>query len=572
MHSDIHSDMGEVFFALCKKVDSPVSLGAWLRYKYSHAELASMEINPRDYTNADSFKLDYSVVSLLLKWKGLKTNVDLDDAALQKFTLAEVNCAETNKRFRRLETVRNGRLHGYLHSAQRKISSLLGPFSRFCIDQKYGWGPGACLGIPKRRAFIDTKMCELPITVSRSARSLLRNEIETDLHWSASILKVIPDGPYCLLDSVFHLEDACRIDTVPKNAKTNRVIAVEPRGNSFLQKGFGGYIRSKLRTVGVNLDDQTVNQRWASQAHRLGLATLDLKAASDTVSKEVVYHLLPYDWASSMDAVRSRKAVMPSGSTVVLEKFSSMGNGFTFELESLIFWALASSVSEAHVRSGVVAVYGDDIIVDSSITTELCLLLQFCGFEVNDQKSFFSGRFFESCGKHYFDDVDVTPAYQKEELNSVLERIRFGNRLIRLAGRFGGRLSLNSSFETAWRANYRLGFHLFRGQIPFGASGDDAWLVPYDDFDLTDWNLKQFHIDSSIRCRVLSERNRRLFADDRSLLAWSLRKGVGREASTWLDILPDGYWGEVEVVHKPAKLVVAVRAIELPGEFDAVWH
>jgi len=48
--------MREIYFALCKKVDTPVSLGAWLRFEHDQLALAKMEINPRDYQDADRFQ------------------------------------------------------------------------------------------------------------------------------------------------------------------------------------------------------------------------------------------------------------------------------------------------------------------------------------------------------------------------------------------------------------------------------------------------------------------------------------------------------------------------------------
>lgn len=578
MQTDIHSVTGEVFFALCKSVDSAVSLGAWLRYKYSHPELASMEISPRDYCSPRDFQSDYAIVSFLSKSKELKTGIDLEEAALLKFTSSEAQCRETNQRFRKLETVRNGRLHGVLHSAQRKISKLLGPFSMFCVTENYGWGPGATTDIPRRRAFVDTKMSETPISVSRSALSMLSHEIGRDLHWSRLILGRDPEGPFSLHPSVFALTDECRIDTVPKNAKTHRVIAVEPRGNSFLQKGFGAYIRQRLRSVGINLDDQTTNQDYARRAYSESLATLDLKAASDTVSKEVVYSLLPYDWAAALDAVRSRRAVMPDKSTIVLEKFSSMGNGFTFELETLIFWALSSAVSEESLgRKGVVAVYGDDIIVDASIATELCLTLQFCGFSVNDQKSFIDGCFFESCGKHYFAGVDVTPAYQKEEVVSVESGIRLGNRLIRLAFRLGGRQFLDSRLRPAW-SSVRRNIGMFHLAIPFSDQGDDGWAVPYSEFPFPPtknrslWD-RDFRSGMGFYCNVLSMAQQEFPGNEPALLAWSLRSGdKGVNPRSWKDELPDPYMGNVKYVPRLAKPRASRRRVIPAGVFSVIWR
>jgi len=593
MHTDKRSDMGEVFFALCKTIDTPLSLGAWLRYEYSHAELAAMDIRPESYSCATSFALDYAVVSFLSKYKGLNTGIDLEDVALRKFTLAEDQCRETNRRFRNLASVRNGRLHGILHAAQRKIAKLLGPFSMFCVSESYGWGPGATIDLPRRRAYVDTKMCELPISVSRSARSMLRAEIESDLHWSEVILGVRPEGEFCLLDTVFVIKDECRVETVPKNAKTHRIIAVEPRGNSFLQKGFGAFIRDRLRSVGIDLSNQGVNQDLARRAFSEELATLDLRAASDTVSKEVVYSLLPYDWAASLDAVRSRRASMPDGSSVVLEKFSSMGNGFTFELETLIFWALCSAVSELNLRWGTVAVYGDDIIVDRSIATEVCLVLQFCGFATNDDKSFFDGPFFESCGKHFFHGVDVTPAYQKEEIDSKISGIRLGNRLIRLSHRLGGGTHLCKAVKPSWDAiRRRIGaLHL---AIPFGREGDDAWVVPASEFPFSPWTFRErvklkvfnskferqpdlvtdmWDVGMGIRCRVLSERTFSSPAHEKALLAWSLRSGskAERPRDAWNEA-PLPYGGAVKLVPQVATLIEVSRRVIPDGQFGLAWR
>ncbi len=578
MHSDNYSDMGEVFFALCKTVDSPVSLGAWLRYKYSHTELASMELNPRDYTEARVFQADYMVSSYLSKYKGLDTGVDLEAAALQKFTSSEEACAETNKRFRNLATIRSGWLHRVHHVAQRKIASLLGPFSLFCVDRRYGWGPGATLDISRRASCVDTKMCQLPITVSRSCKSMLRHEIESDLHWSAAILGSVPEGEFSLLDSCFELAESSRIATVPKNAKTNRVIAIEPRGNAFLQKGFGSYFRHRLRKVGVDLDDQTVNQRLASSANRLGLATLDLRAASDTISKEVVYSLLPYDWAASLDAVRTRRAEMPDGSSIVLEKFSSMGNGFTFELESLIFWSVLQGVMDVNNKYGAWAVYGDDLIIDRSISTDVCLALQFFGFTVNDQKSFFDGEFFESCGKHYFSGIEVTPVYQKEVASDLSEAIRRANRLIRASSRFGPHL--DSRFKPAWECATR---GLPSGlSIPFGDEGDDGVLRILGDpllpplYSPYPGGRRGFEGQSF---GVLKHGTRSFVADDRSLLAFALRT---QPFTGWRILrLPQGvfrvrweesvsYAGSVDF---PSQRVTATRRRVIPSlEAARVWR
>lgn len=182
MHTS--NEMEQVYFALCKAADTPVSLGCWLRYKYAQRELAEVDIHPGDYLDESSFSIDYAVISFLSKYKGLVTGIDKEAAALQRFTLAEQRCRDTNKALRVLRTGVQSSAHAIFHSAARKIARLLGPFSRFCVDGREGWGPGATLEIPRRRAFPDTKMCELPITVTRNSLDYIKGVIESDLHWS----------------------------------------------------------------------------------------------------------------------------------------------------------------------------------------------------------------------------------------------------------------------------------------------------------------------------------------------------------------------------------------------------
>lgn len=583
--------MGEVFFALCKSIDSPLSLSCWIQYGSDQLGLAERAMpNPRDYNSADAFSKDYLVASLLKKFKGLKTGINKEDVALRKFTKSEEDCRSTNERFKTLASWDTPRLHSYLHAAQRKIARLLGPFSLFSVSPGYDWGPGATYELPRRKAHVDSKICELPFAVSRSALDSFRNEIERDLHWSAAILGRLPEGPYSLLPSCFSITEECKITTVDKDAKTDRVIAIEPRGNMFLQKGAGSYIRKRLRTVGVNLDDQGVNQELARRAYFDELATLDLRAASDTVSTELVYHLLPFEWFEFLNSVRSRHALMPDGNRVKLEKFSSMGNGFTFELESLIFWALCSAVRDSLCKDGVVAVYGDDLIVARSISTEVCLLLQFCGFATNDDKSFIDGPFFESCGKHYFMGVDVTPAYQKEEVEgSLTETIRLANRLIRYSFRLSGGKYLHAAIKPAWMNLRRRGgcHHL---AIPFGLEGDDGWVVPYSEFPFSRWNFdEKFRCGAGFRVRVLSTKQLFVPANEAALLSLSLRarepdalrrdmelvSGKGESLQDSLRHLgeaPFPYDGVVEIIQKPARLLETTRRVIPVGEFSAVWR
>jgi len=125
-----------------------------------------------------------------------------------------------------------------------------------------------------------------------------------------------------------------------------RSICVEPGLTSFYQLALGEEIRRRLLRVGVDIRDQTRNQLLAREGSVTGLlATIDLSSASDTMSYELIRYLLPPDWFDLLTSFRS-PSVTYKGSVIDLEMFSSMGNGFTFPLETLVYWSLTYAASQ----------------------------------------------------------------------------------------------------------------------------------------------------------------------------------------------------------------------------------
>lgn len=472
---DPFKDFGEVFFSVCKGVDTPRSLAYWLAFKYRSSDLFSMAPSASDYDSPDSFAVDYLchsyVKKLSLEWPG----IDRVAVALGGFTSAERQCAETNERLRASLRGYFPRENSLLQRASRKIANLLGPFDLASVLEHCRWGPGATALVERRRSRPDLKQSACLFSVTASSLPLFKLLVESDPSWVNAILACEVSGPVCLVRSVFDVIDYNVVITVPKDAQKERTIAKEPAGNSYLQQGVGRFLRTRLKRVGINLDDQGLNQSWASLAHDLGLATLDLSMASDSLSISLVDQLLPVEWSNYLHRLRTPYGKMPDGSRIRYNKFSSMGNAFTFELESLIFWALCSACCD---DSDIVSVYGDDIIVPSARYDSVVSLLAFCGFQVNSGKSYHEGLFFESCGKHYFDGVDVTPAYQKEPpRGSLFSRIHAHNRLMRWALRLGGdklHPGVRSACELLRRGNHS------SITAPLYYEGDDAFIVPWE--------------------------------------------------------------------------------------------
>jgi hypothetical protein len=234
-----------------------------------------------------------------------------------------------------------------------------------------------------------------------------------------------------LLD--FNIVPGNRVTTVPKKTDTDRAIAMEPDGNVLLQNAIGRFLQRRLKKFGVNLRDQTTNRDFARLGSATGIvATLDLKAASDSISDRLVWDLLPPDWYNLLDAVRSHYGTLPKsrgGKLIKWSKFSAMGNGFTFELESLLFYAISLAVAkvidkEDDDSKAFISVYGDDIICPTRVARPLTAVLNDLGFAVNKEKSFVTGVYFrESCGGHYYKGVDVTPIYLRKPIDRLSRKV-----------------------------------------------------------------------------------------------------------------------------------------------------
>ncbi|DAD52540.1 RNA-directed RNA polymerase [ssRNA phage SRR6254351_1] len=243
--------------------------------------------------------------------------------------------------------------------------------------------------------------------------------------------------------------------TVPKRSDIDRVACKEPEINMLLQRTYGVYIRDRLRQkAGINLRKQEVNQSYARDGSITGkLATVDLSSASDSITRMLVLQLLPSDWWSVLDDLRVKSTVIPKYARGVqrrvheLEMFSSMGNGFTFELESLLFYAITKVIVDEWAadridqgwavdnRDTVVKVYGDDIIAPSAVIPRLFRVFSYVGFRVNMDKTFYTGRFRESCGKHYYHGRDVSPFFLRKDVDTMPELINILNQVGEWASR-----------------------------------------------------------------------------------------------------------------------------------------
>lgn len=275
-----------------------------------------------------------------------------------------------------------------------------------------------------------------------TADALLGNEKWDMRQWTERLDRafsvedvLIPNHRYHDLLDQFEIREPgaempVKVILVPKTLKTPRVIAKEPTVMMFMQQALALTLtecveRNDFARRTIGWQSQQPNRQLAREGSSSGrLATLDLSEASDRVSNQHVRALLsrfPH-LRGAVEAARSRRAdVLGFGvdESIRLSKFASMGSALTFPLESMVFativflgveQTLNRPLTRKDVKSleGRVRVYGDDIIVPVEFVPAVTRLLQAFGLKVNRDKSFWTGKFRESCGGEYYDGEDVS--------------------------------------------------------------------------------------------------------------------------------------------------------------------
>ncbi|DAD52576.1 RNA-directed RNA polymerase [ssRNA phage SRR6960509_17] len=250
---------------------------------------------------------------------------------------------------------------------------------------------------------------------------------------------LIPNsGFYEVLQSVDFLEPGAeippRVITVPKTLKTPRIIAIEPTCMQYAQQALlevlvNGLERSDYLSGAIGFTDQTPNREFARIGSEDGsLATIDLSEASDRVSNQLVKRMLA-SWPSlsgALQACRSTHVDLPGYGKIAISKFASMGSATCFPIEAMVFLNIVVSAWLKSLRAPPkrraltaflkrVRIYGDDIIVPVELAGSVVRELSYFNMKVNVNKSFWTGKFRESCGKDYYGGDDVTVTYVRRE-------------------------------------------------------------------------------------------------------------------------------------------------------------
>jgi hypothetical protein len=390
-----------------------------------------------------------SLVKSLLKKLEVENSTLQDSRALLKFLLVNHRCKNW-----RLDC-KTDRDHILIGELKRAVYEFWNPRPGMLplVDDlesiiRYGkCGPGASVG--GLGGDFYTKMFSSPLTsTSHFLYKSYRDYIRSFQDWhDAEVLRKACFGKVSIVEG-------SRFSFVPKNDEISRTICVEPTLNQFYQLGLAHILELRLESFyGISMAAQQFKNRELARLGSLSLkmpdltnfVTIDLESASDSLSLPMLRTILPRDFLILLTRLRSHKTWIPGLGWFALDMISTMGNGFTFPLQTMLFASIVlacfrvNGIQPYHPRGkgfGNYGVFGDDIIVPREISDDVFRLLDLLGFVVNQSKTFVEGPFRESCGSDFFLGRNIRGVYVKS-LKSPQDRYAVINQLNLFSTRTG---------------------------------------------------------------------------------------------------------------------------------------
>lgn len=235
-----------------------------------------------------------------------------------------------------------------------------------------------------------------------------------------------------LLDKILHVVPGSRGASVPKNNETDRFINIEPFFPMLLQRMVAKGLLRCLKASGYPLDgnflgsQRRYGDRQEIHKHMISnpaYATIDFSNASDSVCLNVIQSLFPQKIVSLLSCFRSH-VVMLDDTPFELYKLSSMGNGFTFEVMTVLLLATC------RVFTDDCSVFGDDVIIPNDFADEFLKLTEILGFRTNNKKTFISSNFRESCGSFYHDSAGYLTSFDFTRCENYVDIIITHNKIV----------------------------------------------------------------------------------------------------------------------------------------------
>lgn len=436
----------EVLMRVLEAFDNPQALAIAISYRTSEFQsvdpILLKEMDPTHFNDAHSYYVHRQIIALFKKSMYMNYDGCAQTESIDNFFEVDRLTLESDARIRKMTDIRYG---GILEYAKDIVRSVIGdqpnyeilyPNLSFTKGSVCGLG-GSDVNLVKKLEFFS----DLP--VSKGAKPILDYIVKKD----PLFLNIYPN---------FIESDICELFTVPKQYNKVRVAAKGQLGNMLLQRPVGEFFKNRLRRVGIDISKQEAFHKFVVEEFWDVYATIDQSEASDRLCVELCRKILPYDWFRLLNLIRHHYVVDLSDGMHPLHKMANQGCGFIFELQTLIYYALAkATVLYDHGRDRgnktLISVYGDDMICEEVFAPAIAETLVFFGQKINFEKSYFKGRFKESCGCDTFDGFDIRPVYIKQFSNGIRGLYELSNIVKRISSRYLNDDAFDKRFIYAYR-------------------------------------------------------------------------------------------------------------------------
>lgn len=425
---------------LAEQIGTPRALTVEILLRYGEiTQLQRLRADPSNYLLADAYFKDAIVTDLLRKLRYPGNEEACKRAAIDGFLACEKKNWKTNSRLYRFVdnyglTPEDEPVMQFITAWRKEMERCLGPL------------PGNLTPLFSGGSTVTDRgaLTTLPDKMTGTPALYPQTQCMLPLWWGTAWGRACaypspgfaPRHPSVVRYNVFF--------TVFKNSETDRGCCMEASVPLSYQLATGRLMRSRLLTAYGN-DLVNGKKHHMARARKASLdnrvATIDLKDASNLLARALPELVLPNQWFELVDSLRA-PMVLIDGRVQRLEMFSSMGNGCTFELETLIFQTLCMTILKQrglwHLIDDV-SVFGDDILVPVEIADDVLAALRYFGFEPNTRKTFVTGSFRESCGGDYFEGSAVRPHFLEKLPDEPQHWISLANGLWLLPQRWASR-------------------------------------------------------------------------------------------------------------------------------------
>jgi hypothetical protein len=363
------------------------------------------------------FKREYQLECLFKRYRfsdDLYNEDELDNRTNKKFFDHQITLATPRGCFRNRTSI-------VLQRARQIIKRTLGPYNPDELLERCRFGKRACKGTPARNSYLDSKLDNLTGSIEHLGW-FVNTYLPTDPLLSAVIFS---DQKRSTMTEC----DVLDVTNVDKSWKIKRGIVPNTTIGSFYTYGLGAIFQDRLKEIGLDITRlQSRHRLMACKYSRSRTyVTADLSNASNSFTYEILARLLPREWLAAVKFGRIPYVEIKDGEYAgkhLICSYMLMGIGYTFPLQTLLFYSIIRAVMDLLGEKGLVSVYGDDLIYKRSIHAYVVSVFEDMNFTLNGDKTYVTDFFRESCGGDYYRGIDVRP-FQPQGKHQDLSRAPF---------------------------------------------------------------------------------------------------------------------------------------------------